>query len=212
VTGAIAAHDKRCATCHPSAIVDHVTVHITALPAVSCQDVGCHPGTNLLDIHLGMHLALTCVDCHQSPNPIVTGAIAAHDKRCATCHPSQHAALHTSSGGSDFVSVGVQSDGDHNGEEGVYASCLECHASSLFTVHASNCALCHGSSASDVVKAAIKANDTSCVTCHPSHHYGQIGAHIAMVSQGCELGEGGCHNSNPYGGDTSVSCNGCHTP
>ena len=49
VTTAVDTGDKRCVACHPDA--GHEELHITVEPPVGCQDIGCHPGTNLFPIH-----------------------------------------------------------------------------------------------------------------------------------------------------------------
>ena len=59
VTDAIAAGDKRCATCHPSAEADHAAFHDTVEPPSAARTSGCHPGTNLLPIHATLDVRAT---------------------------------------------------------------------------------------------------------------------------------------------------------
>ena len=112
-------------------------------PRSQLPGVGCHPGTNLLPIHS----ALACAQCHESSDTTVTDAIAAGDKRCATCHPTggAHAASH---------------DGGL-----VRPDCLECHKSNIAEEHENNCDKCHESTDPAVV-AAISAGNVTCGSCH----------------------------------------------
>jgi len=202
VTGAIAAGDKRCATCHPTAQADHAALHDTVLPAVSCQDVGCHAGTNLLPIHS----ALTCAECHQSPDTVVTGAIAAGDKRCATCHPGgAHPASHD---------AGL-----------LRADCLECHRPNISEEHGNDCDKCHESSDPAVVE-AIFTGHVACGSCHtPGLHpsgffsiktdYYQWTTTPGPRGSGPALGTVGDNPSNPGAHAnylaTTAKCGMCHS-
>jgi len=71
-----------CLQCHNGA-ADHHELH-NALPANSAGCQGCHFGY-LDDEHAA--LGYECATCHDSTDPIVTGAIASNDVRCLTCHP-----------------------------------------------------------------------------------------------------------------------------
>ena len=193
VIAAIAAGDKSCATCHPNAVNSHITVHATVTPAVACQASGCHPGTNLLDIHNAAHGAFTCARCHSSVDPIVIGAIAAGDKRCATCHPNaDHAPLHTTVD----PPVACQASGCHPG-------------TNLLPIHSPvTCAGCH-ESVDPIVIGAIAAGDKQCATCHPGGA-DHAPLHDTTIPTGC-LGAG-CHAAatNLIPIHNAIGCGGCH--
>jgi hypothetical protein len=201
VIAAIAAGDKRCATCHPTA--DHAALHVTADPAVACQASSCHPGTNLLPTHS----TGACAGCHQSSNPAVIAAIAAGDKRCATCHPG---------GGPHAAS--------HNG--GVSRpDCLDCHKSNIAEEHANNCDKCHKSTDPRVV-AAIANHKVTCGECHtpalhatgfwsPKTDYYAWTSTPGPRNSGTPLGELGDNpaNPSPHAGylATTAKCGICHS-
>ena len=71
-------------------------------------------------------------DCHSSTDPLVTDAIAAGDKSCATCHPeADHAALHTTV---DAGRVAARTAGCHPGTNllpihAMTLACADCHSS-----------------------------------------------------------------------------------
>ncbi len=187
VVGAIAASNSACSACHPGADAGHVATHDTVTPAVSCQDVGCHPGTNLLPIHS----ALTCAQCHESSNPIVISAIAAGDKQCATCHPSaetDHVAFHQTA----TPAVTCQDPGCHPG-------------TNLLPIHSAlTCAQCHESS-DPAVSGAIAAGDTRCASCH----FGG-GAHVAVHEGGLIRPDClDCHKAN-ISQEHEDNCDKCH--
>jgi hypothetical protein len=79
VTAAVASGDASCSACHDSG---HAALHDVTVP-VSCGAVDCHAGTNLTTLHTG-----TCASCHESSDPVVTGAIDDGVKECAACHPN----------------------------------------------------------------------------------------------------------------------------
>ena len=170
VTGAIAAGDKTCATCHPASSIGdppHVSLHEPATVPAECQGSGCHSGTNLLPIHS----ALTCAPCHESPDPNVTGAIAAHDKTCATCHPASsigdppHVSLHEPA----TVPAECQGSGCHSG-------------TNLLPIHSAlSCATCHESTDPNVA-GAIAAGDKTCATCHPAVSADHVASHDGQNS------------------------------
>jgi hypothetical protein len=155
-----------------------------------------------------VHSALTCAQCHASSDPIVTGAIAAHDKRCATCHAggSAHQALHDK---------GLPSGG----------GCSECHKTNISEEHEGNCAGCHDSTDAKVI-AAIAAGNAKCGSCHdPGIHapgfyrYGQDyykwDTTPGPWGRGTPLGETGSNPANPgvhanYLA-TTAKCGICHS-
>ncbi len=170
---------------------------------MSCQDVGCHPGTNLLPIHT----TLVCADCHSSSNTTVTDAIAAGDKRCATCHPSgaEHAASHD--------------DGLNRPD------CLDCHKSNIAEEHEGNCDKCHKST-DPVVIAAIANHQVTCGACHtPGIHaagfFSNKTDYYAWTTTpgprdtGTPLGEVGDNAANPGAHAnylaTTAKCGMCHS-
>jgi len=199
-----------CVSCHPSAVSDHSTLHTTALPAVSCQDTGCHPGTNLGTIHA----AMACAACHSSSDSNVTGAITANDKRCATCHPSaasEHVTVHQASLSTETIIISGVSFGVH--------ACSECHApSNLLDVHDSVCSTCHptpASSAKPWAKGCVQSDCHTAGSSAPMH--GTIDAnHVRpdepAAADACFVS--GCHtggtNVADIHNDASDGCAVCH--
>jgi len=199
---AVANGNTNCDACHAGG-GDHGAFHVTAVPAVACQASGCHPGATLLDVHS----ALTCDACHSSSNTTVTDAIAAGDKRCATCHPGggPHAASH----------AGGVSRND----------CLDCHTSNIAVEHQNDCAKCH-SSLDPKVLAAISSGNVTCPSCHfPGIHpagffsnktdYYQWSTTPGPRDSGPALGTLGANPSNPgvhanYLA-TTAKCGICHS-
>ena len=202
VTAAIAAGDKRCATCHPT--TDHAAIHVTATPAAPCQASGCHPGTNLLPIHS----AITCAGCHQSSNPLVTGAIAAADKRCLTCHPTKntphgagvrtwgtmdyYAWTSVGQSGSVLASVGANptSPGVHGDYQTTTAKCGICHSVhrakaggvKLLNTDTATCAGCHIAGTSAVTNVVIALGHRRCPARWPPQ-LGERLLHVESVSR-----------------------------
>lgn len=75
--------DCSAAGCHAGTGTDHHEAHNgAAANGAGCE--GCH-FRYLDDEHAA--LGMTCATCHASTNSVVTGAIAAGDRRCLTCHP-----------------------------------------------------------------------------------------------------------------------------
>jgi hypothetical protein len=203
------------AGCHPvgSALEMHASVDAShSIPAYSCNATGCHAGAgNLAAIHSTATTVTpsgtlkSCQVCHAAGRtPSAT---------CSDCHnmASPHRDMteaHTSSGGTDFVSVGMN-DSTHNYGDGVDANCSECHVTNLLTLHSNNCATCHDPSVRPDVRAAIMSHDTNCTTCHPSHHVGDIFVHYSVAGDNCRS----CHNEDPNSGNSAnVTCTGCHNP
>ena len=185
---------------HGAIDADHVR---PAQPAVadSCFVSGCHTGgTSLADIHSNKQ---SCATCH-GPGKTPTADCEANGCHAdlLNAHPN-----HASSGGSDFVSVGMDNS-THDLGYGVDTNCSACHITNLVALHANSCTTCHSTSARAAVKDAISHHDTNCTTCHPSEHVGAIAAHETIHHNGgC-----GCHDSDPYEDPTQISCTRCHTP
>ncbi len=206
--------DKGCvqAGCHPAGSPLEIHVDIDAshmrsaepTAADTCFVSECHTGGgSLADIHANKQSCDTCHSLDRAP----TGNCEA-----SGCHdlgkPHEDLTIaHTSSGGTDFVSVGIQ-DRRHGYYDGVTANCSDCHITSLIPLHSGDCQTCHTSSVSEAVKDAIANDDTNCTSCHPGHHSGDIDAHYSVVSDGCHK----CHNADPYVDSSNVTCTGCHTP
>ena len=204
--------NKSCATggCHTAgstkpmhASIDAVHVR-PALPAAAdaCFVAGCHTGGTSL---AAIHAAQGCTPCHAAAKTPTANCSATGCHDLANPHRDLTTA-HASSGGTDFVTVGM-GNGDHFIWDGVVAQCSQCHESNLIAQHASNCDLCHGATARLAVKQAVTAHNTDCTACHAGQHGSSFNYdHFAISDQGCD-----CHNENPYSGDSSnVTCEPCH--
>ena len=223
-------HTTGCSTCHPTAVN-------AAKPwDKTCASVGCHAVGTTKPMHADLNSAHVrpadptadgCFisGCHTGGTSLA--AIHAPKLGCPTCHASGvtpsancwasgcHADLstahpnHTSSGGSGYVSVGMNND-DHGVGEGISANCADCHGSNLVTVHANNCATCHSPTVRAAVKTAITNHVTNCTAaCHPSgqHNHSFVAHQSIYDAGGCN-----CHLVDPYDDPTQVSCSECHTP
>jgi len=177
--------------------VDSSHTRATGTASDSCVASGCHAGgTNIAAIHTDQG----CDTCHAE------GLTPTDD--CASCHDagSQHddlIPLHQSSGGADFISAGLEGDGDHDLGYGTYAGCSDCHSTGLMVLHGNYCGACHSSSAPAAVKTAVANNNTSCTACHPSQHQVGNGSHQDIYYSGCD-----CHDydwNNP-----TATCTDCH--
>lgn len=146
VAGAIAAGDKACATCH--GFTSHVPSHVSQIGG-ECVLSGCHASAS---VDLTVQHA-SCETCHQSGDPAVHAAVAAHDTRCVACHPGAgHVAEHA-------VQLPVV--------------CAQCHTApngNLIVEHG-GCDWCHGSSR-QWVQDAITNKNTDCYACHAPHYAG----------------------------------------
>jgi len=153
---AIANNNTGCGACHQNA--GHKTQHDTVV-AGECQN--CHK-PNLIDEHLArtndQGIFYSCQTCHNSQDPLVVSAIAAHNKNCSACHPQ-----------ADHETV-------HAGE--LHNACQTCHKATISQEHLNNsttagqnytCDTCHKSARKEVVR-AIKANSLNCAACHSQGH------------------------------------------
>ncbi len=182
------------------------TAHVRpAEPAAAdnCFDSGCHAGGDCIaDIHSSDQ---DCATCHGA------GKTPTADCQTSGCHPDLinahpgQQAIHTSTGGTDFVTAGMEND-DHWLPNGITASCSDCHIMDLVVLHMNYCGACHSPAAPQNVKDAIANNITACTACHPSEHDGGNQAHEDIYVEGCD-----CH-LDPYGDWTQVDCSGCHAP
>ncbi len=137
---AVAAGGRDCSDCHAT---PHAAQHANA--TMACAGTGCHNGTDLTAVHS----AIGCEGCHASARTSVVAAIAAGDKRCASCHNpvAIHGAAHEAS--STYKSeVGIPNYGTNGVQVTGYVKlrCLSCHRSNLLGLHGSdytNCAMCH---------------------------------------------------------------------
>ncbi|PKN47368.1 MAG: hypothetical protein CVU63_06505, partial [Deltaproteobacteria bacterium HGW-Deltaproteobacteria-20] len=201
-----------CATCH--GVTDHRTVHNQS-PSNTCAVAGCHEQTNLLDTHA----TLSCVSCHANTDPTVSGAIAAGNGTCESCHSAD--------------GIHVHSDASLEGTETVFAEqCTSCHLVDFVAEHAKPtssgrdrlCASCH-SSADANVSATIAAKVTSCGECHGSWHDDDhpvaldtrcVKCHASDLSKGHavrDIGCVSCHAQEPALAAVTFSrtaCGDCH--
>lgn len=148
VVAAIAAKKTACSACH--AFSGHQAVHSSSLDA-SCIAPGCHASTS---VDLTVQHA-TCATCHDSTDPAVHAAVAAHDTRCIACHPDAgHIGVHA-----------VTLPADCNGE-----NCHVAPAGNLTFEHMS-CSTCHAPTSTTIsaaaIAAAIASKNTDCYACHP---------------------------------------------
>jgi len=203
-------------SCHKAQGTDyHKTFsadHTYSAMGAGCQGSNCHANT-LVEAHESYvgegnrypDYEDTCALCHLNEDPERVPASATAD--CVSCHAAQHgdiATAHQSTGGADFVSIGVgYPDHDYGWGDGYGSSqsCSDCHITDLLALHVNNCDACHASSDTNVL-GAISSGSTGCPTCHPSQHTGSVGAH-----------EGEYGNSNSDCGSCHGSgCTGCHGP
>jgi predicted CXXCH cytochrome family protein len=195
------------AGCHPAG---ETAMHAAANAAHAMPDNGCTSGVchfYILKNVAGLHSAATttvagvtrtsCGICHGQGGTLTNA--------CSTvgCHDSTH--LHTSTGGSAFISVGMD-DADHRLTHGVVRSCLECHTANLSPLHANNCPLCHEAGPGPVTD-AVDSLITACTACHPTPHTGPIGGHEKEYAAG-NYDCGTCHYRDPDGCD----CHAAWTP
>ena len=84
VQDAITAKNTACDACHDVGASGHEALH----------DGGFAAGANCGNCH-NQNIALqhqdNCPTCHQSSDPLVVAAIAAHNPTCSACHPGSHA-------------------------------------------------------------------------------------------------------------------------
>lgn len=142
----------QCTTCHPDAATSndmgdncslcHTSPHKgTPVSFHTRADVSACTPCHVSDVSVEhARYGRTCLTCHQSTDPAVVAAIAAHQTACAACHPG---ATHASA------------DAKH---QAAVAKCTlsGCHTGQLPALHGSRCSSCH-------TVGGIKA----CITCHP---------------------------------------------
>jgi hypothetical protein len=191
VKTAIASGETTCAACHGTA--GHYPIHNVVQTGDGCDSTSCHPGSNLLDIHINSVTAgltpLTCADCHSSNDASVTAAIANGQVACSNCHViGGHYAIHA-----------VDQTGDN---------CVACHAgSNLIDIHITNggstCATCHSSGNSNV-QTAIANQQTPCANCHSTDttvvHANEVSDHTQVESDQCAWCHGSPGNNNCHNG------------
>jgi hypothetical protein len=183
----------QCIYCHndsypekiPAGHGDIVPIHDTAL-ATDCR--ACHDQN--LSVEHPLHqndlgVAYDCNVCHSdTASQSVKDAVENGTKECSACHganASGHDAVHTPTG--------------------IAAGCTNCHLDSLTQEHLNNpttqtgnswtCDTCHGTSASQEVKAAISTGDKTCAACHTSADH-QVVHQTNNLDDKCTT----CHNNN----------------
>lgn len=198
VKTAVASGDTTCTSCHVDFHTELNVSHIAGFPKVEgleCFD--CHPSTNAVS---DQRLHSSCNMCHGvNASTTVKNAVLTGKTSCTACHGPIHAEV------SDLHAL------SYPPQSGI--DCAQCHgdvkAISDAKLHAS-CALCHASTASAKVKAAVAAGDTNCSTCHGEIHPSVDSAHEANFAGEQELGCSSCHSTSLSSASLHSSCGFCH--
>lgn len=198
-----------CAACHE---LDHASLHENTW--TTCAGVGCHNETHLIAVHP----TVTCEGCHNSSDAKVTGAIAASDKNCPTCHNpmQQHGAVHAAD--PEYAALVEYPGLIGAGGGGFVIKCLSCHRSNLIANHGSdyaNCPTCHAVAGP---RQSFGVWNKTCQTgaCHPGTTAPHPPTHTphnhdSRMAPGAQP-DGMC--SSCHGGPVNMQCGapfGCHT-
>jgi hypothetical protein len=178
-----------CSVCHANA--DHTAFHeLTVARTDTCQSANCHPGTNLVPIHVG-----GCGLCHDSTDPNVVAAIGNGSKTCDTCHNfTDHTALH------DLTLP--RTDTCQN---------VGCHTGiNLLPIHKNTCSTCHSDTVRNAVKDAIAAHDRTCGACHAFSDHTALHDEPFPRADTCVSAD--CHPGTNLFPIHKNSCATCHDP
>ncbi len=220
-----------CLVCH-SGMVDKPhdgapTGYHTKADVSACS--GCHVSD--ITVEHARHTdaggaAYTCVTCHMSSDPLVTGAIGAGVTACSACHPSpDHNALHDHANAAFCAKSGCHVATNLVVEHITapinptsVATCADCHESTVPAVVAAiaagtkDCVACHGQMLSGHDAMHETVMDAECLYCHS----GSISAeHIVLHNTGGERTCASCHESTEQDivdaiADGDASCGRCH--
>ena len=190
-------HADDCATCHGSGVRAAVKAIIAAKSAEDCYS--CH-ADHPMTVHT-INSVASCKICHTALNDTVESIKTVHANDCATCHgPTVRQDV------KDIIAAKSANDcyschADHPMTVHTInqvASCAACHTAlngtieSIKTVHANDCATCHGPNVRADVKAIIAAKSANdCYSCHADHVFKDIHSISILPTDNCAA----CHTA-----------------